>query len=404
MHHRRQGRREDRRDPAERRREGHAREERQERPGGRRHLQEGLKRRERDAPVLDPQKVDASRPIGAIWRGAMHRRTFLAALAAAPLLSLARSSRAQSAPPPRSRSSATRSGRRCGSASITRRSRAAGYHDDTVIVFVPSHYRFHDDEGVATLVHMHGHTTTAERAMVAHQLREQVADSKQNALLVVPQLAVMAADSSCGRLESPGGSAEAARRGRRDRVARGPHDPRRHGLSARRAARHDVRQRALGRATTPRPAACVQVGSTCARPTSSTRCTRGRHVPRLGRGAPRRAAPPAPQARELLHGGRADRGERPRRSARSSNTPACSAKKSCRRGSSRATTSRTPRPCSCARASGTRQVTWETNALRDCLFASALPRHVASSWFARKSGARPIRSARRQPVLASGLA
>ena len=36
------------------------------------------------------------------------------------------------------------------------------------------------------------------------------------------------------------------------------------------------------------------------------------------------------------------------------------------------------------------QVTWETNALRDCLFASALPRHVASTWFARKNGARPI--------------
>ncbi len=35
-------------------------------------------------------------------------------------------------------------------------------------------------------------------------------------------------------------------------------------------------------------------------------------------------------------------------------------------------------------------VTWETNALRDCLFASALPRHLASTWFARKSGARPI--------------
>jgi hypothetical protein len=36
------------------------------------------------------------------------------------------------------------------------------------------------------------------------------------------------------------------------------------------------------------------------------------------------------------------------------------------------------------------QVTWETNALRDCLYASALPRHVATTWFARKTGARPI--------------
>ena len=140
----------------------------------------------------------------------MHRRSFLAALAAAPLVSLASSAifggeaRAQSA---------TRL------KSILRDPRGTtlwlsldhapfaggGYRDDTVIVFVPAHYRFHDDEGVATLVHMHGHSTTAERAMEAHQLREQVADSKQNALLVVPQLAVMAADSSCGRLEAPGG-------------------------------------------------------------------------------------------------------------------------------------------------------------------------------------------------------
>jgi hypothetical protein len=35
-------------------------------------------------------------------------------------------------------------------------------------------------------------------------------------------------------------------------------------------------------------------------------------------------------------------------------------------------------------------VTWETNALRDVLYASALPRHLASTWFARKTGARPI--------------
>jgi len=36
------------------------------------------------------------------------------------------------------------------------------------------------------------------------------------------------------------------------------------------------------------------------------------------------------------------------------------------------------------------QVTWETNALRDCLYASALPRHLGTNWFARKQGARPI--------------
>jgi hypothetical protein len=35
-------------------------------------------------------------------------------------------------------------------------------------------------------------------------------------------------------------------------------------------------------------------------------------------------------------------------------------------------------------------VTWETNALRDVLFASALPRHLPTTWFANKTGARPL--------------
>lgn len=40
--------------------------------------------------------------------------------------------------------------------------------------------------------------------MTAHQLREQLFDSKQNAILVVPELAVLAPDSSAGKLEAPG--------------------------------------------------------------------------------------------------------------------------------------------------------------------------------------------------------
>lgn len=39
---------------------------------------------------------------------------------------------------------------------------------------------------------------------MAHQLREQLFDSKQNAILVVPELAVLAPDSSAGKLETPG--------------------------------------------------------------------------------------------------------------------------------------------------------------------------------------------------------
>jgi hypothetical protein len=35
-------------------------------------------------------------------------------------------------------------------------------------------------------------------------------------------------------------------------------------------------------------------------------------------------------------------------------------------------------------------VTWETNALRDVLYASMLPRHLGSTWFASGDGGRPI--------------
>jgi hypothetical protein len=88
---------------------------------------------------------------------------------------------------------------------------SAGYQDATVIAFVPTHFRMPRDERVPMLVHFHGHNTAAERAMVAHQLREQLFDSRQNAILVVPQGPLFAADSSCGKLETPGGLARLLR-------------------------------------------------------------------------------------------------------------------------------------------------------------------------------------------------
>lgn len=83
----------------------------------------------------------------------------------------------------------------------------SAYGDPTVLVFIPHHYRVARDSTVSTVVHFHGHNSTAERAMVAHQLREQLYESKQNAILVVPQLAVNAPDSSAGKLDAPGGFA-----------------------------------------------------------------------------------------------------------------------------------------------------------------------------------------------------
>jgi len=79
-----------------------------------------------------------------------------------------------------------------------------GHGDDTVIVFVPDKYRFQAEEGISALVHFHGHNSSAERAIAAHALREQLVESRQNAILVVPQLALFAADSSCGKLATPG--------------------------------------------------------------------------------------------------------------------------------------------------------------------------------------------------------
>ncbi|HEX8791021.1 MAG TPA: hypothetical protein VF765_08705 [Polyangiaceae bacterium] len=136
----------------------------------------------------------------------MHRRSFLAALGSLSLLSLARPRAAWAQASSRLKSIARDS---LGTTLVLGLPRAPfagfGYDDDTVIAFVPAHYRYRAEEGVAALVHFHGHNSSAERAMVAHELREQLADSRQNATLVVPQLAVFAADSSCGRLEAAGG-------------------------------------------------------------------------------------------------------------------------------------------------------------------------------------------------------
>ena len=331
----------------------------------------------------------------------MHRRTFLAALAAAPILSLARSSRAgelEGSPgSPRMGQSATRL------KSIVRDSlgttlwlgldhapfAGGGYHDDTVIVFVPSHFRFQDDEGVATLVHMHGHTTTAERAMVAHQLREQIADSKQNALLVVPQLAVMAADSSCGRLESPGGLVRllqevvvaASHEGRTTLGDTGfPSDAQ---LGTTCVSAHSGGYHAV--------ACCLRAGGVDVRETYLFDALYG-EVDTFRDWVVARQGEPLHRRHKLVsyftEGAQTEANDRQLRAELER------AGVLCEEEMQEGELSR--HDISHAEAVFVRsglwhsQVTWETNALRDCLYASALPRHVASNWFARKTGARPI--------------
>jgi hypothetical protein len=318
----------------------------------------------------------------------MHRRTFLAALAAAPVLCLARPSWAQAVSRLKSivrDSLGTTLWLGLDHAPFA----GGGYRDDTVIVFVPSHYRFHDDEGVATLVHMHGHSTTAERAMVAHQLREQVADSKQNALLVVPQLAVMATDSSCGRLESPGGLqrlleevvATASREGRTTLGETAfPRDAQ---LGTACVSAHSGGYHAA--------ACCLRAGGVDVRETylfdalyAETDAFRDWVVARHGEPLHRRHK----LVSYFTEGAQTEANDRLLRSQLEHAGVLC--EEELQEGEL------SRHDISHAEAVFVRSglwhsaVTWETNALRDCLFASALPRHVASTWFARKSGARPI--------------
>ena len=79
------------------------------------------------------------------------------------------------------------------------------YTDDTVLAFVPAHYRLPKNNAVDFVVHFHGHTATAKVAIAQHKLREQLRESRQNAVLVVPQGPVNAADGDFGKLMAKGG-------------------------------------------------------------------------------------------------------------------------------------------------------------------------------------------------------
>jgi hypothetical protein len=353
----------------------------------------------------------------------MHRRSFLATLAAAPLLTLARTSRAQGlpeAPFVYPGFGGNGNGAPAGDGAVDVSPRATpplttrlksivkdargttlwlaldhapfsglGYRDDTVIAFVPSHYRFHEDEGVAMLAHMHGHSTTAERAMVGHQLREQIADSKQNAILVVPQLAVMATDSSCGKLEAPGG----LQRLLAEVIPTVAHEA--HSTLGETAFPHRAR---LGTVCVSahsggyHAAACaLRAGGIDIRETylfdalyAEIETFRDWVIARHGEPMHRRHK----LVSYFTEGGTTEANDHQLR-AQLERAGAL-----CEEELEEGELSR--HELSHAEAVFLRsglwhsQVTWETNALRDCLYASALPRHLASTWFARKNGARPI--------------
>ncbi|NUO50116.1 MAG: hypothetical protein HOV80_14775 [Polyangiaceae bacterium] len=82
------------------------------------------------------------------------------------------------------------------------------YSDPTVLVFVPSFFSVPKSKQVDFVVHFHGHNTTAKDAIAAHRLREQLHASRQNAVLVVPQGPVRAADGDFGKLMMKDGLAK----------------------------------------------------------------------------------------------------------------------------------------------------------------------------------------------------
>jgi hypothetical protein len=321
----------------------------------------------------------------------MHRRTILTALASLPLLAAPMPAwAAESRLRPRLKSlSQDALGTTLALGLPEAPFAGIGHGDDTVIVFVPKRYRFRQEEGVSALVHFHGHNTSAERAVAAHALREQLVDSRQNAVLIVPQLALLAADSSCGRL--------ALRRGLARLLGSALSTTAREGKTALRDARFPDRA-TLGRVCLSahsggyHAAACslreggIDVSETYLFDAlyAEKEVFRDWVLARRGDPATSRhklvsyflaGAPTEP----MNHGLRSDLERNGVLVAQELREGALSRRELSHAGAVFVRT-----------GTGHSAVTWETNALRDVLYASMLPRHLGSDWFESDRGARPL--------------
>jgi len=79
---------------------------------------------------------------------------------------------------------------------------ATHYSDSTVGIVIPPHFR--PRESVDYIVHFHGWDNHVAHVLEHHALRRQLAASRRNAILIVPQGPKNARDSSGGKLEEPG--------------------------------------------------------------------------------------------------------------------------------------------------------------------------------------------------------
>jgi hypothetical protein len=85
----------------------------------------------------------------------------------------------------------------------------APYDDASVYLFVPTSLT--DDAGVGVVTHLHGHDATIADVIASQHLEEQHALSGRDAVLIVPQGPVNAADSDFGRLMEEDGLANLVR-------------------------------------------------------------------------------------------------------------------------------------------------------------------------------------------------
>ena len=79
----------------------------------------------------------------------------------------------------------------------------ATYNDSTVMIALPSGYA--DNGDIGTVAHLHGHNATVAEVVSTQYLREQFKLSARNAMLLVPQGPVEAADGDFGKLDLEGG-------------------------------------------------------------------------------------------------------------------------------------------------------------------------------------------------------
>jgi hypothetical protein len=263
------------------------------------------------------------------------------------------------------------------------------YKDATVLAFISHRYRAEEDGTVATVVHFHGLNSAVDLAVEKHQLREQFHDSKQNAVLLVPELAANTTSPAAGKLEVDGGFSRLVT----DALST-------LNLSSARHALGDAR-------LPPRP----QVGGVCISAHSggyhaaAASITQGQigvqevylfdalyaDVEQFKKWVLAGKGKPMKQRHKLVSYYTAGTTE--------TNTRALFAELA-KAGvktvdeTVEGTLSRAQLTLAEAVSIKTQQshgaVTSHLNSLRDCLFASSLPRHVGSAWFQSKNGSRAL--------------